>query len=303
MPRLPTATSAVLMIVGSCTSLQLGAVIATPLLHDFGPGLTTAARLLFAAVLLLAVARPRFWRWPRGGARSVVLFGIVMAGMNGCFYAAIDRIPLGTAVTIEFLGPLILAAALSRRWRDLAWVLLAAGAVAALGLDGQRVGAAALDPLGVAFALAAAGFWALYILAGKRVGASVPGQGPLAVALLVGAGAVAPFGVPALGGLVAAPAALLPLLAVALFSSLIPYSLEFAALRRLPPRVFGVLLSLEPVIAALAGWLLLGQAVSWIGAVAMGVVVAASIASTTARSRSTEAEPADDAERVALVEA
>src|SRR6478609_6317572 len=198
MPRLPTATPAVLMIVGSCTSLQLGAAIAAALLNDFGPGLTTATRLLFAAVLLLALTRPRVWRWPRGGARSVVGFGVVMAGMNGCFYAAIDRIPLGTAVTIEFLGPLVLAAVLSRRWRDLAWVLLAAGAVAALGLDGERAGATRLDPLGVAFALAAAGFWALYILAGKRVGASVPGQGPLAVALLVGAAAVAPFGVPAL---------------------------------------------------------------------------------------------------------
>lgn len=268
------------MIIGSCTSLQLGAAIATPLLGELGPGLTTALRLLLAAIVLLAVARPRFWRWPRGGLRAVALFGLVMAGMNGCFYAALDRIPLGTAVTIEFIGPLALAAVLSRRLRDLAWVVLAAAAIAVLGLEGESTGSGPLDPIGVAFALAAGGFWALYILAGKRVGATVAGQGPLAVALLVGSVVIAPFGAGAVGDLVAQPALLLPIAGVALLSSLIPYSLEFAALRRLSSRAFGILLSLEPVIAALAGWALLGQSMSWIAVAAMTVVIVASIAST-----------------------
>lgn len=283
----PRTSLAALMVVGSCVSLQFGAGIATPLFAVFGPAFTTTARLLIAGIVLAIVFRPRFWAWTRRQWCSVLLFGVAMAGMNGCFYAAIDRIPLGIAVTIEFIGPLALAAVLSRRLRDLGWVLLAAAAIVVLGVDGLGDGKP-LDPVGILFALAAGAFWAGYILTGSRVGALVPGHGALAVAVLVGAAVVAPFGVASMGTLTTHPAALVPLAAVALLSSVIPYSLEFASMRGLDARTFGVLLSLEPVVATLAGWLLLGQTVTWLHVAAMAAVVAASTGSTLSAARRAE---------------
>jgi len=282
---------AALMVVGSCVSLQFGAGIATPLFAILGPAFTTTARLLIAGIVLAVVFRPRFWSWTRRQWRAVLLFGVAMAGMNGCFYAAIDRIPLGIAVTIEFIGPLALAAVLSRRLRDLGWVLLAAAAIVVLGVDGAGDGRA-LDPVGILFALAAGAFWAGYILAGSRVGALVPGHGALAAAVLVGAVVVAPFGAASVGSLVTHPAALVGLAAVALLSSVIPYSLEFASMRWLDARTFGVLLSLEPVVATLAGWMLLGQTVTWLHVVAMAAVVVASTGSTLSAAR--RADPRAD---------
>ncbi len=270
---------AVLMVLGSCTSLQVGAALAAGLFPAIGSAGATFLRLAIAALVVLAVTRPRLRGWTAGQWRSVALFGLSLATMNGCFYAAIERIPLGIAVTIEFLGPLTLAAVLSRRPRDLVWVLLAAGGVVLLGAaDG--IGGGGLDPVGVGFALAAGVFWAGYILASARVGAAVPGQAGLALALVVGALALAPLG--AAGALTAAARPDLLLLAVGtgVLASVIPYSLELAALRRLPPRIFGVLLSLEPAVAATAGWLLLGQPMGAWGAVAVAVVVLASAGST-----------------------
>jgi len=274
--------SSILMIVGSCVSLQLGAVIAIPLLAQFGAGLTTAARLLISGLLLLALHRPRALGWNRDTWKAVLLFGFAMAGMNGFFYAAIARIPLGIAVTIEFAGPLLLSAALSRRRRDLCCVLAAGAALAVLGF-GDHGDGADLDPVGVGYALIAAAFWASYIAAGKRVTTRMPGQGSLAVGILISAFVVAPFGVGSVGHLVATPAALLPLLGMALLSSLIPYSLEFVAIRRLSPQVFGVLLCLEPVVAGTVGWLLLGQTLTWVHALAMLVVVASATIVTLSR--------------------
>lgn len=300
--RAPKTPTAALMIVGSCVSLQFGAAMATPLFGMLGPSLTTTARLLLAGLLLLAAFRPRFWSWTARQWRSIALFGAAMAGMNGCFYAAIDRIPLGTAVTIEFVGPLALAALLSRRARDIGWVILAAAAVVVLGTDATG-GSGPLDPIGIGFALAAGAFWAAYILAGARAGAAVPGHGALALAMLIGAAAVAPFGVGSVGTLIDQPLTLLPLAVVAVLSSFVPYTLEFAALRRLDARTFGILLSLEPVVATLAVWMLLGQSVTWLHIAAMAAVVVASIASTRGAARSAEertthpgatASPADD---------
>ncbi|WP_052226730.1 EamA family transporter [Microbacterium mangrovi] len=269
---------AVLMVIGSCTSLQFGAAIATPLMAHFGPGLVTWLRLLFAGLLLLAVHRPRVRAWTRRQWFAVVVFGLTLAGMNGFFYASIARIPLGIAVTIEFAGPLVLAAVLSRRPLDFVCVGAAGIAIAYLGLDGVSTGAG-LDPLGILFALIAAAFWAAYILAGKHVGERVPGQGALPIGMLVGSFIVLPFGVGQLPALAADPVKLLPLLGMAVLSSLVPYSLEFAAMQRLTPRVFGVLLSLEPVIAGVAGFLLLGQGLTWPHVAAMLVVTAASAVS------------------------
>ena len=294
MNRSPHPSIAALMVVGSCVSLQFGAAIAAPLFGVFGPALTTTGRLLIAGAVLIALFRPRFWTWTGRQWRAVVLFGLAMGAMNGCFYAAIDRIPLGIAVTIEFIGPLALAAVLSRRLRDGGWVVLAGAAIVVLGLDGTGDGRP-LDPIGVLFALAAGACWAGYILTGTRVGALVPGHGALAMSVVVGAAIVAPFGVGSAGAIVSAPVYLLPLAAVAILSSVIPYTLEFASMRGLDPRAFGVLLSLEPVVATLAGWMLLGQAVTWLHIAAMAAVVVASTGSTLSAARRPVAPRADAA--------
>ena len=183
---------AVALVLGSCVSLQVGAACAARLFPVAGSTGTTLLRLGLAALALLVAVRPRAHRWDARQWLPVLAFGLTLAAMNGSFYAAIERIPLGTAVTVEFLGPLTLAAVLSRRLRELAWVLLAAAGVALLGLgDGAGPG---LDPVGVGLALVAGLFWACYILASRRVGARVPGHGGLAMATAVGALALLPFG-------------------------------------------------------------------------------------------------------------
>jgi inner membrane transporter RhtA len=283
------------MVLGSCTSLQVGAACAARLFPVIGSAAATFLRLTIAAVVVLVAARPLLHRWTTGQWRAVALFGLSLATMNGCFYAAIARIPLGTAVTVEFLGPLTLAAVLSRRLRDLVWVLLAAGGVVLLGAaDGVGDGGR-LDPVGIGFALAAGVFWAGYILASARVGAAVPGQGGLGGALLVGAVLLAPLGAPGAVAATTRPQLLLLAAATGVLASVIPYSLELAALRRLPPRVFGVLLSLEPAVAATAGWLLLGQRMGAREAVAVAVVVLASAGSTLTARRGTDAPAAPPA--------
>lgn len=271
--------AAVLMVLGSCTSLQVGAALAAQLFPRVGPAGATLLRLGIAALVLLALARPRLRSWTRAQWVAVLAFGASLVGMNGAFYAAIDRIPLGTAVTVEFLGPLVLAALFSRRARDLSWVLLAAAGVAVLGLTDGGAGGG-LDPVGVVLALVAGVFWALYILASARVGAAVPGSGGLAVAMAFAALVLLPVGAAGAAHLTAEPHLLPAVVGMALLASVVPYSLELAALRRLPPRVFGVLLSLEPAVATLAGWLLLGQGIGVVGLAAIGGVVLASVGST-----------------------
>lgn len=267
------------MVLGSCTSLQVGAACAAGLFPRIGSTGATFLRLSVAALVLLAATRPAAHRWRRGQWGAVALFGLSLAAMNGSFYEAIARIPLGTAVTIEFLGPLTLSAVLSRRLRDLTWVVLAAAGVALLGLTGHGTGGR-LDPAGVAWALTAGVFWACYILASARVGSLVPGQGGLAVAVAIGALALAPFGAWGVAVVVPRPDLLLLAAGTGVLASVIPYSLELSALRRLPARVFGVLLSLEPAIAATAGWLLLDQRQGPLQWLAVGVVVLASAGST-----------------------
>jgi inner membrane transporter RhtA len=275
------------MVLGSCVSLQVGAACAARLFPAMGSAGVTLLRLLVAAVVLLVAVRPRAHRWTGRQWTAVVAFGLSLAGMNGFFYAAIARIPLGAAVTIEFLGPLLLAAVLSRRVNDLTWVGLAAAGVLVLGLASG--GGTGLDRMGVICALLAGAFWAGYILTSARVGVHVPGHGGLAVALVVGAVAVAPFGAAGAAVSVSRPDLLLLGVITGLLASVVPYTLELSALRRLTPRVFGVLLSLEPAIAAVAGWALLAQSLEAVEAVAVGVVVLASIGSTLSARR-----PADD---------
>jgi inner membrane transporter RhtA len=280
------------MVLGSCTSLQVGAACAAQLFPRIGSNGATLLRLSVAAVVLVVAARPAVRRWTRRQWAAVAVFGLSLAAMNGSFYAAIARIPLGTAVTIEFLGPLTLAAVLSRRRRDLTWVGLAAVGVALLGLTGSGGTTGRLDGVGVLFALVAAVFWAGYILASTRVGATVPGQGGLAGALVVAALVLLPLGAPGALTALRDPRLLLLAAGTGVLASVIPYSLELSALRRLSPRVFGVLLSLEPAIAAIAGWLLLSQRLGGWEAAAVGIVVLASVGSTlTARRPQREPDP------------
>ncbi|MFT4234892.1 MAG: EamA family transporter [Microbacterium sp.] len=267
-----------LLVLGSCTSLQFGAALAMQLFPALGTWGVTALRLSIAAIILLIAIRPRVRGWTRAQWVSIVAFGLALATMNACFYAALERIPLGTAVAIEFLGPLVLAAVLSRRAADLAWVGMALVGMVLIGIDatlGER-----LDPVGVAFVLVAALMWAAYIRTSARAGSLVPGLGGLAMALVVASVVLLPFGVPATIRVAMHPHLLLLAVGTAVLASVAPYTLEFIALRRLPQRVFGVLLSLEPVIAALAGWLLLAQGITALKAAAIVLVVAASVGTT-----------------------
>ncbi|MBO9625958.1 MAG: EamA family transporter [Microbacterium sp.] len=269
----------VALVVGSCASLPFGAAVAAHLFPVLGPWGVTSLRVAIAALLLLVIVRPRPRRWTRPQWTAAILFGVSLAAMNGFFYAAIDRIPLGPAVAIEFLGPLVLAAVLTRRLADAAWVGVALVGMALLGLDGM-IGAEPLDPLGLLFILVAAGFWVMYIRMSARVGALIPGTSGLAIGLLVAAVLLLPVGVPA-SVTVAGDLQLLVLAAItAVLSSVIPYTFELAALRRLPQRVFGVLLSLEPAFATLAGWLVLGQSATPLRMVAIALVIAASVGTT-----------------------
>ncbi len=280
-----------LFVLGSCLSLQFGAAFAVQLFPVLGSWGTTGLRLGLAGLILLLVFRPKFWRFTGQQWRAVVLYGLVLAGMNGFFYAALARLDLGVAVAIEFLGPLVLAACLSRRAADFAWTGLALAGIALffvrdlLAVSGVHAGAGkALDPIGVVLVLVAGGFWAMYVLVGEKASRVVPGKAGLAVGVSIGGALSLPFVPATVPHLSADPKLLLMALAVAVMSSVLPYSLEFSAMRRLPKAAFGVLLSVEPAIAALAGWLLLGQSIGVLGLAAIALVVGASVGSTaTAR--------------------
>jgi inner membrane transporter RhtA len=275
--RLPG--TAILLVLGSCSCLQVGAALAMRLFPVAGASGATLLRLALAAAVLLAVTRPRVRDWRPAQWRAVLLYGLSIAGTNVFFYAALARLPLGTAVTIQFLGPLTLSAALSRRVRDFCWVLLAMTGVAILGLADSHGGAAALNLAGVAFALVSAAFWALYIVAGGRASAAVPGRGGLAVAMAAGTLALLPFGAGGAAHAAVQPRLLLLACGMALMASVLPYSLELTAMRRAPKRVFGILLSLEPAVATLAGWLLLSQHAGPVTLAAVITVIAASTGS------------------------
>ncbi|PRB03677.1 MULTISPECIES: EamA family transporter [Microbacterium] len=283
----------VLLVVGSCLSLPFGAAVATTIFPELGSWGVTGLRVLIAAIVVLVIARPRLKRWNRAQWIAAILFGVSIAAMNGTYYAAIDRIPLGPAVAIEFLGPLVLAALLTRRLADAVWVGIALLGMALLGVDGLT-GAEALDPWGVLFALIAAGFWIMYIRMSTRVGALTTGTEGLAVALAVAAVLLLPFGVPAAVTAVADPRVLGLAALTALLASVIPYILELAALRRLPQRVFGILLSLEPVFATIAGLLVLGQHASPVRLAAIALVVIASIGVTAGARRRRGARPDEE---------
>ena len=265
--------AAVFALVGSMASLTAGASFATQLFGRVGASGTTLLRVGFAAALLLIFWKPWRVRWDRRELFGVGLFGLALGGMNLTFYLSLRTVPLGVAIAIELLGPLCVAVAYSRRLRDFLWIGLAVfGIFLLLPLTGF---ATALDPLGICFALAAGVLWAAYILLGKRAARRHPGPA-LALGLSVAAVVALPFGVASAGAGLLHPAMLVSGLALALLSSALPYSLEMFALRRLPEQTFGVLLSLEPVLGAVCGFLFLGQGLSLIQWLAIGCVVVAS---------------------------
>ena len=239
-------------------SVQLGAALAKSLFDSLGPGGMVFLRIAFAALMLFLLVRPKLGGYDRAGYLVAGLFGLTLAGMNLSLYLALDRIPLGVAVTLEFVGPLGVAVAGSRRLLDLLWVVLAAAGILLLAPLGV-LGGMDLDPVGVAFALLAGCLWASYILLSARTGSAFPGGTGLVIALCVGTFVLFPFGIAGAGYALLDPKLLLACFGVAMLSSAIPYSLELEALRKLPARVFGVLMSLEPAVAALAGLVVLGE--------------------------------------------
>ncbi len=277
------------LLVVAALSIQTGAALAGTLFDQIGPWGMNIFRVGIGALVLAAIVRPRFWNWSGGQWRDVLMFGLAMAGLNGVFYLALERLPLGVAVAIEFLGPLTLSAVLSRRLLDFLWVGLAAVGIGLMGWEAAH-GASALDPLGVVFALIAGASWAAYILAGARVGKSVPGAGGLSGAMMISFIIVLPFGIPGVVSGVDSMQLLLLSMAAGAMAGLIPFSLEYFALTRVPQRVFGVLTSLEPAFATLMGWLILQQEASlWrLGAVAL--VIAATIGITLGARKVVEVE-------------
>lgn len=270
MSRAQRATS-IGLVLGSVASVQIGAAVATTLFDELGPSGTVLLRTAFAAAILVAIWRPGLPRGTTGPLRDAALFGVALAAMNLSFYAALDRIPLGIAVTFEFTGPFVVAVAGSRRPADLIWVALAAGGILLLSpIHGS------LDGLGVAFALLAGVFWAAYIVLTARIGRAFAGGQGLAWGMVVSTLLLLPGGLVGGGADLVQPGLLATGLAVAVLSSAIPYSLELEALRRLPKGTFGVLMSLEPGVAALVGLVVLGQGLSTTEVVAIALVVAAS---------------------------
>jgi inner membrane transporter RhtA len=253
---------------------QIGAALAVLVFPVAGPLGMVFLRLVFSAVILLAVARPRLRGHGRAAWWTAAGFGVVMAAMNSFIYEAIDRLPLGIAITLEVLGPLVLSVIASRRASALVWAALAFAGVALLGGGGLS---GDLDPAGILFALAAATCWAFFILLNARTGSAFPGLGGLALALAFGTVVAVPGALLTAGSALLDPAVLAIGLGVAVLSSAVPYAFELNALRRMPAATFSVLTSLSPAVAALAGFVMLGQELGWTHLLALTLVVAASI--------------------------
>jgi inner membrane transporter RhtA len=262
-----------LLVLGSIASVQFGAAFAKTLFDELGAGGTVFLRTLVAAIVLALIWRPRLAGHERRDLVLALVFGLVLAAMNFCFYSSIERIPLGIAVTFEFVGPLGVAVFGSRRPLDLLWVVLAATGILLLSDLGSGDG---LDRLGVALALLAGVLWAAYILLSARMGRAFPGGAGLALAMVVATIPLAPVGIAQGGSELLVPELLLAGVAVGLLGSAIPYALELEALRTMPVAVFGVLMSLEPAVAAVAGFLVLDEGLVTREVVAIALVVAAS---------------------------
>ncbi|MEU4262541.1 EamA family transporter [Streptomyces argenteolus] len=275
------ALGPVALVVAGGLSVQFGAAIAVLLMPRAGALGVVTLRLAAAALVLLVVCRPKLRGHSRADWGTVVAFGVVMGAMNTLFYQAAERIPLGAAVTLEVLGPLVLSVVASRRLVNLVWAGLALGGVVLLSGGGFD----RLDPVGAAYALGAGAMWAAYIVFSARTGRRFPQADGLALAMVVAAVLSLPLGIMEAGSKLLVPSTLALGAAVAVLSSVLPYTLELMALRRLPAPTFAILMSLEPAIAAAAGFLLLDQALSTTDALAIALVIGASMGAVRAASR------------------
>ncbi len=261
------------LVLAGIVSVQFGGALAATLVPVIGAGGSVVMRLIFATLLLLVLVRPRWRGHSRRAWLTVVAFGVALGLMNFTFYASLAHLPIGVAVTIEFIGPLTLAAALSRRLLDVVAVLAAAGGVVLIS-EALHVPLAELPWTGIGLALAAGAFWAAYIVLSGRTGAEFPQLEGLALAMVVATAVTLPLGIGSVPQWDAGT--LLKGLGIAVLSSVLPYSLELLALRRLTAQVFGILLSLEPAAAALAGLIVLGQVLRPTQLAGMALVVGAS---------------------------
>lgn len=269
MPVVP----APVLVLGGIVSVQFGGALAATLVPRVGAGGSVVIRLLFATAILLAVVRPRLRGHSRRAWLTVVAFGVALGLMNFAFYGSLRHLPIGVAVTVEFIGPLVLATVLSRRRRDVVAVLAAAAGVVLVS-KALEVPLDTLSWTGLGLALTAGGCWAAYIVLSGRTGAEFPHLEGLALAMVVASLVVLPFGLASVPRWTSTD--LLKGLGIAVLSSVVPYSLELMALRRMRAAVFGILLSLEPAFAAFAGLLVLGQRLGPLQLVGMALVVAAS---------------------------
>ncbi|MFD4870613.1 DMT family transporter [Streptomyces sp. NPDC058412] len=276
----------VALVISAGISVQFGAALAVMIMPRAGAAGVVTLRLAAAAVVLLLLCRPKVRGYSRSDWGTVLAFGVAMAGMNGLFYQAIDRIPLGPAVTLEVLGPLALSVLVSRRLVNFLWAGLALGGVVLLsGHGGGGLGFGSLDPLGAAYALGAGAMWAAYIVFSARTGRRFPQADGLALAMAVAAVLSLPLGIAGAGTDLLVPSTLALGLGVAVLSSVLPYTLEMLALRRMPAPTFAILMSLEPAIAATAGFLVLNQAMSTLDALAIALVIAASMGAVRSQIR------------------
>ena len=284
-------TPSPVLVVGGIASVQFGSALATQIFAQVGPAGAVLLRLVGASLVLSFVFRPRLGPRPWREWGLAVAFGLVLAAMNLSFYEALDRIPLGIAVTIEFIGPLSVGVLGSRRRLDLVLTVVAAAGIVAL-THGDAHG---LNALGVVFALGAAAMWAAYILVSARVGRVFSGNTGLVIAMWVSALVALPVGIADGGAHLLTPSSLAIGGAVGILSSALPYTLEMEALRRLATHVFGVLMSLEPAVAAIAGWLVLGQGLSARELGGIALVIVASLGASVARPRSGSGAPEREA--------
>lgn len=287
MPQASSRLPAAFMVLGSISSIQIGAALATFMFEQVGVSGTVFLRNAVGAVILAFIWRPTL-RLPRSQLWLVFLYGLSLAGVTLAFYGAVARLPLGTAVTLEFIGPLTVALITSRRRLDIIWAVMAAAGVVLLvgGVEGES-----LDVLGIVLALVAAFFWGAYILVGTRLGVDSGDNSLLSLGLVIAALICLPPGAIEGGLDLVSPSVLAVGLAVGLLSAAIPFALEFEAMRRLPSSVFGVMMSLEPAMAALVGFIILGQTVGLIQAAAIALVVAASVGALRSAGGPAQVEP------------
>ncbi|MEM9471792.1 MAG: EamA family transporter [Pseudomonadota bacterium] len=264
------------LLLLAIVSVQLGSVLAIQTFSALGPSGTVFLRVAFGAVLVAIAAPPVFDRRLRSNAGLIVLFGCVIAIQSLCFFHAIARIPLGIAVTIEFMGPLGVAVFNSRRPVDLLWIALAGLGLALLTPD---IGSG-LDPLGVVFAAITGCAWAAFILLSVRVGRIFPGGSGLSPAMIVATLVLVPFAAFSSDIVQIAPGVLLVVLGVAVLSTTIPTVLEFEALKKMPLRKHGIILAIEPVVAMVVGAMLLAEAIEARGLLAAAAVMSAAIGAT-----------------------